>query len=95
MGEKFYVDPDGLTGVITSMRRSSDAMGGGADNAPNPADAGDSTAASAHALELLLEQTAGAIHAVDELVERLTQVRDEYASGDHAGAETISQIDPN
>ncbi|MEV4733134.1 hypothetical protein [Saccharopolyspora sp. NPDC049426] len=95
MGDKFYVDPDSLTGIIGSMRRSSDAMGRGADNLPNPADAGESTEASAKALELLLEQTAGTVHAVDELVERVTQVRDEYVTGDHAGAERISQINPS
>ncbi|TWF91659.1 hypothetical protein [Saccharopolyspora dendranthemae] len=95
MGDKFYVDPDGLTGVIGSMQHSSDAMGRGSDSPPNPADAGDSTEASAKVLELLLEQTAGAVHAVDELVERVTQVRDEYVTGDHAGAEKISQINPS
>lgn len=95
MSGNFRVDPNGLGRVIQSLQDAADGMGKGAKNAPQTADAGSSTDASAQALSQLMESAGESVEAVSDLSERLTQVRDTYARGDAHGAEGLSGIDPS
>lgn len=94
LGE-FRADPDGLSRVIRSLQDAADDMGKGAHNAPQTPDAGSSTDASASALSKLMESSGQAVEAVDNLNQRLTEVRDNYVHGDAVGAAELSSTDPS
>lgn len=95
MPGNFHADPDGLSRVIRSLQDASDDMGKGAHSAPQTPDAGSSTDASASALSQLMESAGEAVEAVNDLSQRLTEVRDTYVRGDAMAAAELSTTEPS